>query len=113
MYGGVLSVLLFLVCIFLLVANWVNIQKIKPYLDRRYEYHRFGKRCSSRETKKMNKFKKKYVLGEGYPWEYDVDEHKRVGLNKSVSGFDPVVLKFPEEMWSNDVPKYRLILEKI
>lgn len=62
---------------------------------------------------KKPKFKKKYVLGEGYPWALGVEKHKETSMVDRTKGVSPIVLDWPEELWSADVPKYRLVLEKV
>ena len=63
------------------------------------------------------KFKSRYVLGEGYPW--------ATGIGTVDSPYDTIVLhrdsmmgqrmqiNFPTELWSKDLPKYRLVLERV
>lgn len=59
------------------------------------------------------KFLKKYVLGEGYPWAMGTAEHKEIALSEQAFGFHPVVLLFPKELWDKQLPRYRLVLERI
>ena len=58
-------------------------------------------------------FKNRYVLGEGYPWMMGVGENKKLSLSETPIGLRTVFLDFPLELWSPDLPKYRLVLEKI
>jgi len=58
------------------------------------------------------KYKEKYVLGEGFPWAYGL-ECRMLALNERAVGLNPIKLKFPRELWNEDVPKYRLVLEKL
>ena len=61
-----------------------------------------------------NKFKKKYVLGEGYPRALGLQSHyDKVFLCKESSGSDLIALNFPDELWTKEMPKYRLVLERI
>ena len=58
----------------------------------------------------MNKkpeFKKRYVLGEGYPWTFG----RR--LTVKISGTAPVRLKWPLGFAGYDLAKYRLVLERV
>jgi hypothetical protein len=60
-----------------------------------------------------NKFKDKYVLAEGYPWTYNTYTNILIGMNKDAIGITPIELNMPNELWDKDVPKYKLVLEKI
>lgn len=61
-----------------------------------------------------NKFCKRYVLGEGFPWAMGTKDYKEIALSKTAIGFSPVVLDFPAELWNaNKLPRYRLVLERI
>lgn len=60
-----------------------------------------------------NKFKDKYVLGVGYPWIYGYENYIQVGINKNAMGCIPIELNIPKELWNKDVPKYKLVLERI
>lgn len=62
---------------------------------------------------KKPKFKTRYVLGEGYPWALGREPYTLICLVKKSPGADKIELNFPEELWLEDVPKYRLILEKV
>ncbi len=59
------------------------------------------------------KFRKKYILGEGYPWAMGTNEHKEIALSEQAFGFSPVILSFPKELWDKSLPRYRLVLERI
>jgi hypothetical protein len=60
------------------------------------------------------KFKKRYVLGEGYPWAFGENlPYKQIGLCSKHIGTQLVSVDFPLELWSNELPRYRLVLERI
>jgi len=59
------------------------------------------------------KFKDRYVLGVGYPWAYGTSNHEQIGINAFPNRNLPIVLAWPYELWERDVPKYRLILERV
>ena len=58
-------------------------------------------------------FKKRYILGEGYPWAYGKEPYKNIGLVKNSQGVDSINLVFPSELWKDNLPKYRLVLERV
>ena len=60
---------------------------------------------------KKPKFKNRYVLGTGYPWITDLGY---VCLWEGRYNSRPIItLKVPLEIWSEDIPKFRLVLEKV
>ncbi len=59
------------------------------------------------------KFPERIILGIGYPWAYGVGPYFEIGLNSFNTGVLPKKLKWPKELWHKDLPKYRLVLEKI
>ena len=63
------------------------------------------------------KFKKRYVLGIGYPWAMGIGPaYKEICLSsgkKGPTGLDRVTLDWPAELWSEDLPQYRLVLERV
>lgn len=65
----------------------------------------------------MSKFKDRYVLGEGYPWADGLGSVEQPFIKLSLCtkqiGNEKVVLKYPKELWSNKLPKYRIVLEKV
>ena len=64
-------------------------------------------------TAKPN-FKKRYVLGTGYPWLMGFGEQRTiVALAQEPIGFSPIYLTWPEEFSSNELPQYRLIFERV
>ncbi len=60
-----------------------------------------------------DKFKDRYVLGEGYPWAYGMPPYNTMGLLTESLISRPIDLEWSDELWSKDVPKFRLVLEKI
>ena len=62
---------------------------------------------------KRIKFKKRYVLGTGYPWAMGLDPYLTIAVNKNNMGVEPFELNFPKELWSTKLPKYRLVLERV
>lgn len=65
------------------------------------------------ECKRKQKFKNKYILGEGYPIINSGDE-RFIGLGVTdVNGSEEVQLKYFPELRLERLPKYRLILERI
>ena len=66
-----------------------------------------------------HQFPERVVLGVGYPWAIGLGtaEHPydSVHLNPRASGNGGrrVKLRFPKELWRADVPKYRLVLERV
>lgn len=61
----------------------------------------------------MSKFKKKYILGTGYPISSGAVTCDKVGLSKNLMEFDRVALIFPDELYAQETPKYRLVLERV
>lgn len=60
--------------------------------------------------------KKRYVLGEGYPWgigERTIDTVNQISMMENPIGINVINLKFPLELWAPNCPKYRLVLEQI
>ena len=64
------------------------------------------------------KFKKRYVLGTGYPWANGLGTEEFpyfyicLDSTPTRSGTREI-LDFPPELWSEDLPEFRLILERI
>jgi len=58
-------------------------------------------------------FGERYVLGEGYPWAIGTGPYEEVALCKSPEGTDFLWLSWPKELWSRDLPRYRLVLELV
>ena len=58
-------------------------------------------------------FKKRYVLGEGYPWAIGESPYRAISLSKQSIGISLTDLEWPEELWYEHMPKYRLVLEKV
>ena len=65
----------------------------------------------------MSKFKKRYVLGEGFPWALGdafKGEYTAITLEKEARGkTKQVLLNFPEALWNIHVKRYRLVLEMV
>ena len=60
------------------------------------------------------RFADRYVLGEGYPWGYGpLERETAVGVNKYPLGVDAVGLKYPPALYNKELPKYRLVLERV
>jgi len=61
------------------------------------------------------KFKDRYVLGTGYPWAMGLGKpYVEIAMLKGkLLGFGFKPLKFPEILWNKDLPKYRLVLERV
>lgn len=61
------------------------------------------------------KFKREYVLGEGYPWAYGTERTKyfQAGVNIKSQGVDAIPLEWPDELWRRDLPKFKLILRRV
>lgn len=61
-----------------------------------------------------DKFKDRYVLGEGHPWAMGLEPYYEINLHDGPYASDKrIPLKFPRELWSRDLPKYRLVLERL
>ena len=58
------------------------------------------------------KFKKRYVLGEGYPWMQEWSRLKYISISKDRFSTE-FEIKWPPELWSKDCPKYRLELVRV
>lgn len=63
--------------------------------------------------KRDGKFKDRYVLGEGYPWAWGLKPYQTIGINKEKNGLNAKNIKFPKKLWEYEVPKYRLVLERV
>ena len=61
------------------------------------------------------KFKKRYVLGIGYPWMMGSENppHTNLLMALKPTGLIPVDLDWPGELWDQDLPQYRLVLERV
>ena len=58
-------------------------------------------------------FKDRYVLGEGHPWAMGLSSYHEIALGVTGMLGEKVELDFPEELWAKDVPRYRLVLERV
>lgn len=63
--------------------------------------------------KKKAKLQDRYVLGEGYPWALGTAPYASIALCEERIGVRFVGLSFPDDLWQANVPKYRLVLERI
>jgi len=60
------------------------------------------------------KYKRRYVLGEGYPYGYGQGPpFKQIALTERQVGLSFVPLGFPRELWDKTVPRYRIILRRV
>lgn len=58
-------------------------------------------------------FKSRYVLAEGYPWTHGTGPTHHIQMwNKSENG-RLMELKLPNELYKEDCPPYRLVLERV
>ena len=65
----------------------------------------------------MTKFQSRYVLAEGYPWVTGLGNaespYTDVRMWEEPKASRHIEINWPDELWSNDVPKYRLVLERV
>ena len=66
----------------------------------------------SEEWEMTTKFKSRYVLAEGYPWVIDYGNGIVMHNSRHPMGYRRK-LDWPKELWSEDLPKYRLVLELV
>ncbi len=66
-----------------------------------------------RKKKETPKFPKRVVLAEGYPWANGLSQYTEVVMRDAPHGGRNKVLAFPPLLWRADVPKYRLVLQRI
>jgi len=62
------------------------------------------------------KFKSKYVLGVGYPWTKGYIQAPYEGwlaMSNKKQDTDPIDIEMPEELYSDECPRFRLVLERI
>ena len=68
------------------------------------------------EPKSNKEFQERYVLGIGYPWALGTgnedDPHEQISLCLESVGVNFLEIDFPRELFSQEVPKYRLVLER-
>ena len=63
---------------------------------------------------KRIKFKRRYVLAEGYPWAFgNGPPYAGIGVCSEPKGTSFITFPIPAELWSEDLPRYRLVLERI
>ena len=59
------------------------------------------------------KFKKRYILGAGYPWAMGTGPYREICLSNLQISPDKIELDWPEELWDTALPQYRLVLERV
>ena len=59
------------------------------------------------------KFRKRYVLGEGYPWGMGTVAIKSVSISSISPGLSFKNLAWPDELWKRELPIYRLELVRV
>ncbi len=63
---------------------------------------------------KSIKFPSKVILAEGYPWAMGCGpEYTEICMQEAVMVGKRLPLDWPQILWSKNLPKYRLVLEKI
>ncbi len=68
------------------------------------------------KTKKAKpiKFPSRIILGEGYPWADGIKpSYFEIALMENPLISQRLPMKWPKALWQPDLPKYRLVLEKI
>lgn len=60
-----------------------------------------------------SRFKDRYVLGEGYPWALGDGPYYEINLQPEPYESERIPLEWPDELGSNLLPKYRLVLERV
>ena len=67
--------------------------------------------------KKKKEFPKRVVLAEGHPWAHGLgkadDPYSAVSVRDTPVGGQDQVVQWPKELWDRNVPKYRLVLERV
>lgn len=58
-------------------------------------------------------FKDRYVLAEGYPWAMGLTPYTELQMRNTIFAGNPIDLEWPEELWKDSIPKYRLVLERV
>jgi hypothetical protein len=59
-------------------------------------------------------FPERIVLATGYPWANGTEPYFEIVMHKeATNSTHSVQLKFPKLLWKPDVPKYRLVLERV
>jgi hypothetical protein len=69
--------------------------------------------AKKRIAHKLSPFKTRYVLGQGFPWVIGLNPYTSIGLTANKVGVQYRPLTFANELWRKDVPKYRLVLERV
>jgi len=69
------------------------------------------------KTKKKIKFPKRVELATGYPWAMGLgtpeSPYYNIVMNETATSCKCVTLNWPVELWSRDLPKYKLVLERV
>jgi hypothetical protein len=58
-------------------------------------------------------FKKRYVLGVGYPYALGLGPYTDFCLQECQTVGIRTRLNWPKELWQADLPRYRLVLERV
>ena len=56
---------------------------------------------------------KRIILAEGHPWFFGIGPYYQMQMEASPMKSAAVPLDVPAGLWDADVPKYRLILERV
>ena len=60
------------------------------------------------------KFKDRYVLATGYPWGLGpFKDVQAITMNKKPQSMQRNKITYPSALWSKDLPRYRLVLERV
>jgi hypothetical protein len=63
------------------------------------------------------KFPKRYVVGEGFPWATGMGRvdapYDSLKICSEPLGARFMALRFPIELWQADMPRYRVVLERL
>ncbi len=62
---------------------------------------------------KKSKFPSRILLATGYPWANGVGPYYEITMRKGPKSSLNEALRFPKALWSENVPKYRLVLERV
>lgn len=64
-----------------------------------------------------SQFPDRVVLAVGFPWAMGMgkknDPYSGIMMLKDRMGVSPKLIAFPKLLWSRDIPKYRLVLERV
>ena len=59
------------------------------------------------------RYPKRVILAEGYPWFLGIGPYYQMQMEVEPIHSDAIPLDVPGGSWDNDLPKYRLILERV